>query len=130
MNNNPLFSLIIKIASEENGQPMNNEFKQKLQYIMKNNALEHEHSVPQWLIELFSQVANKQSTSILKFSYKDDNTGDVFNFIAELEDVMGKQWIDTGEDVELNFDRMKVYAHISLESKTYYVKHYGNNMVA
>ena len=126
MKDNQLFELIVKIINEE-GKLINNT-EELLIEVFENNGFESIESVPNWLVVLFQKVLNQESTPATKFEYKKPGTGDVYNFIAELEDVMDEKWNDTGEDVEMHFSRLKVIANVSLESNTYYVKYYGENI--
>lgn len=121
MENLNLFSVVVQIATKQH-QEVGSAFNKELEEIISSNELDIDRNVPSWLLDFFTAILEGRETGRVKYSLNKNESGDVINFLAELEEILEADWDDYGEGIEIVFPKLKMYGHISRESGLYEVR--------
>ena len=120
-----LTQLIIKLYQRLNDVKPNTEIKESISHLVKSNGLENNNNVPKWLINFFQLILEGKSTEKLYITSENNakiEEADVWNFLAELERVIKMECEDSGEEIEIVFNSLGIYALISVESGFYQIQ--------
>ncbi|MEA5601284.1 hypothetical protein [Nostoc sp. UHCC 0252] len=119
-----LTQLVIELVRRLKGVEPNASVKASIYEVVESNGLEKYDDVPSWLIKFFRSIIDGQSTEKV-YIYEEESQkseADVWNFLAELENILGIESDDYGEGIEMVFKPLGIYAFISLESGFYRIQ--------
>ena len=119
MEENKLKEVVVEIANKEN---KNKPDLSLIQEILENNDLGTNEKIPEWILNFFESILKKETTERVSFDFRIDGKGDIYNFLAELEDILEIDIDDYGEGIEMRFNNLGMYGFISFEGDTYQVR--------
>ena len=111
--------LITDLVNSINEQNIISE--EEINDILVDCDMEHDSKVPDWLFHFFKSLLNRNLVERIHFKYSQENTGDVYCFLVELESILEGDWDNYGEDIKIIFPRLKIKAYVSFESQAYYI---------
>jgi hypothetical protein len=109
------------LAQVHNQNFSKEKFDVQLSDVLEANGFFEHESVPTWLVQFFEAILNKNIINKTVYRYSPNRIGDVYNLLADLEDMIQLRWQDEGERVELVSDKLNVYGIISSEDNTFQV---------
>ena len=112
---------IIQLFELVNQRPASRNEKEQIQDILEENNLDRPETVPAWFNEFIELLVQGKEQKKSFFQY-DPDKGDISNFLAELEDIIGGEWNDYGEAVEIYFPTLQLKSVISIEDDSYTIQ--------
>ncbi|NET58319.1 MAG: hypothetical protein F6K47_19830 [Symploca sp. SIO2E6] len=120
-----LQQLIEKLYHQVNGAEPDKNAKTMINELVESNGLASDEFSSSWLVHFFELLLEAKSTDKIDINYDKEKKADgedIFNFLAELEDVIKMECYDSGEEIEMIFRSLGVYALISVESGFYQIQ--------
>ena len=118
---NKLTDAVLELAAAINGSAVDDALKQSIEKMVWNNELDEDDSVPQWLIDLLGSMTRGEVTEWTAFSDEGYSYSDVFELMAELEDVLALSYEHREESIALTVDALGIEAVIWVELSQYRV---------
>lgn len=116
-----LTTVLLALAAKQN-QPFEAAIvTEQLREAAANNGFDASNHVPNWLLFFFDALQDGRQLAKQPIPANEPFTGDVSNFLAELEDIIQFTWRDSGETVELVADKLQLFGIVSNEDATYEV---------
>lgn len=109
-----LRELVIRLIEKENSVLPENYLEQ-IDEILDSNDLTLDESIPEWIVSFFANIVGETQSEQNKFIFKEEGQGDVYNFLAELEDILEMKCDDYGEDITMYFKKSNMIGYISVE---------------
>jgi len=129
MDNLLLSGLITELYQKVNNLGrLDSNMADQIDLLLESNGLSKDKNVPMWLKNFFQLILQGESTEKFYIDSKlpNNSEADVWNFLVELEDIISFDCDDSGEEIEIIFKSLGVYALISLESGFYQIQSVNN----
>jgi hypothetical protein len=121
-----LIQTVGELAVVLQGTELDPQQRQALTDLVHENELDHDESIPDWLLELLEQVRDRKPTGEwIKFTLPGLGSSDILNFIQELDQVLPMQFENQEETWLLTFPSITLEAVISFEGYCYKVSPIG-----
>lgn len=113
---------IISLAEASSKTPATAQMRKQVHEIVWQNNLDEDSAVPQWLLEFLKQIEQKEQTEWIPYSESGYSFPDVFEVIAELEEVVPMKYEHREESIDLTLESLGVEAVIWVESGQYQIR--------
>ncbi|MEH2079368.1 MAG: hypothetical protein V7K89_04940 [Nostoc sp.] len=113
---------IISLAEASNFTPATAQMKTKVHEIVWQNNLDEDSAVPEWLLEFLKQIEQGKQTEWIPYPDSNYSFSDVFEVIAELDEVLPIKYEHKEESIVLTMESLDVEAVIWVESGQYQIR--------
>lgn len=107
---------VLLAIAEKTGHSRSDSARRAVTDLLWEHELDHPDAVPDWLLELFRRIANETTTEWESFPIEGYNFSNVFNLLAELDQVLPVSYQHLEESIELTFHSLGLVAEIWVES--------------
>ena len=116
-----LVTVLLALAAKQNQSFDAAAVEEQLQEAAANNGFDASDHVPDWLLVFFDALHTGKVITRQPIPANASFTGDLSNFLAELEDIIQFKWDDSGEVVEVVADKLGMFGTIFSEGAVYEV---------
>ncbi|HLM53362.1 MAG TPA: hypothetical protein VK325_07215 [Pseudoxanthomonas sp.] len=116
MSNVNLTGIFVELYRKLKGKEPTIAFKESIQEIVENNALESSDNIPAWFIKFWEDMLSGK-TGEVRFLFRDlfHPEADVVNFMAELANVIDMNYENYGEGIVMQFEPLNLDVFICFE---------------